>query len=127
MSKKEKAKEFWGKHKKKIIIGGVLLAAGVTGAVIVGSKKSKNSEHDQTKLLASDWEREYGKRDSRIAALDWKVGRMDDLWEEDDWTNSIINDIHVSDIGLLGDEFCKIDGVNSNSEVTMMMGVKRLK
>jgi hypothetical protein len=122
MSKKQKAKEFWGKHKKKIILGGVLAAVGITAVVVSGSKKK--CKDDQTKLLADNWEREYEKRDSRIAALDWQVGKMDDLWEDDFGYNAIINDINVSDIGLLGDEFTKFEGVSPDSNVTMMIGVE---
>lgn len=124
MSKKEKAKEFWGKHKKKIILGGVLAAVGIT-AVVVGSKK-KSEKHESVAGLIEDntWVANREKMDQRIAALDWKVGTMDDLWDEDDYTNAIINDINVSDIGLLGDEFCKIEGVSPDSNVTMMIGVE---
>ena len=137
MSKKEKAKSFCKKHKKKLILGGVLLAVGVTAVVVSGSKKRERkqleftinhigdgskSNSDLNFLKALDAERE-----ERIAALDWGVGTMDDLWDEDDYTNAIVNDINVSDIGLLGDEFCKIDGVSPDSEVSMIVGLRHQK
>lgn len=113
MSKNE-IKDYIKNHKKEIVIGAIsVVGIGVMTAIGVKSLKT-------VKTIVPD----VAKSIDDIDVPDtWSVGTVTQLWKENTWTNAIINDITIADLGKLGEELQKIDGVKSNTEVSAMFGL----
>ena len=110
---KTKVTEFVKNHKKEITIGAIS-AIGVGIAIVFGTRVSKTMKI--TKSNASTIE--------NIDIPDvWGVGTMTDLWTEGTWTSTIINNITIADLGKIGEEFQKINGVKSDTEVSAMFSM----
>lgn len=102
--KAEKVTEFVKNHKKEFILATVAIVGGVVALVI-----TRNNPE-----IIRETEKE------RIKALDWKVGDLTDLWDEGEFTNAIITNAAVDDIGKLGQEIIeKLDGYTNESRVDM--------
>ena len=111
--KMKQVKEFVVEHKKEIAIGVLVVVGGVTVYKIVKST-SKITTIDLDSI-------NYEYKDLEIPKLD--VGVIDDLWE-DNWGKSLIlNDCTVADMGKLGEEFLKIDGITKDTVVTATVGL----
>lgn len=110
----EQAKVFVKEHKKEIVAG-LCIAAG--GTVLYKICKSEPKfEAINTLIEASS-----NIKDLDIPKLD--VGTIDDLWSDNWGTNLILNDVTVADLGKVGNEFLKIDGVTNDTVVTAVVGL----
>lgn len=116
MTKKEKVLNFVKKHKKELAVAAVAVVGGAV--VFAVTKKKPKSINLLESNINSDWAE---KEKARIAALDWKLGELTDFWDEGHCVNAIVNDITVADLGKLGEESLKIDGVTNDSTVSMVV------
>lgn len=114
--KMTKVKNFVVDHKKEIAIG----VGVIVGGVVFYKIARKLSTNDP--LTNIEWS---GKAED-IVILDapkLEIGTIDELWS-DGWGKSlIINDITVGDLGKVGEEFLKIDGITKDTVVTATMGL----
>lgn len=116
--KLSKVKTFVNDHKKELIVG-----AGVTGTVLIGSivymitkQKPKIADISSVVTKIEDLEK---------PELDF--GRLDELWREDSVVNLIVNDITVADLGAFGEQLKKINGVADDTTVTALMGLLNIE
>ena len=117
MTKKEKVLNFVKEHKKELAIAAV---AVVGGTVLFALTRKKPESIKMLEATAgSDWKQ---KELARIEALDWNLGEVTDLWNEGECVNAIINDITVADLGKLGEESLKIEGITKDTTVSMLIG-----
>ena len=114
--KMTKVKNFVVDHKKEIAIGVGVIVGGVVVYKIVKSLPKNDLITDV------EWSgMTEGIEDLEIPKLD--VGTIDELWK-DQWGKSLIlNDITVGDMGKIGEEFLKIDGVTKDTVVTATIGL----
>lgn len=112
--KVEKAKTFVKEHKKEILIGTGLAVAG--GLIFIITKKKPKFEGARRVIKTS---MEY--KDLEKPVLN--IGRIDELWQDEFGKMAIINDFTVADMGTIGQEFLKIDGVTNETEVSVIMGL----
>ncbi len=107
-----KGKEFVKEHKKEIAIG---LACVVGGAVVykITKKAPKFEKLEDCELIGS----------VTVDIPQLKIGKIDDLWCDDFGKNLIVNDITVANMGEIGQEFLKIDGVTEDTVVTGVIGL----
>ena len=114
--KMTKVKDFVLDHKKEIAIGVGVIVGGIVVYKIV---KHVPKADIVTDVNWSDMTEEIV--DLEIPKLE--VGTIDELWA-DQWGKSLIlNDITVGDMGKIGEEFLKIDGVTKDTVVTATMGL----
>ena len=53
-----------------------------------------------------------------------ETGSITDLWKDGKCTNVLLEDLHVADIGQVGDDLKKyVDGVDENDKVEMLVGI----
>ena len=114
--KMTKVKNFVVDHKKEIAIGVGVIVGGVVVYKIV--------KHIPKADLVTDVD--WSGMTEEIVDLEipkLEVGTIDELWS-DQWGKSLIlNDITVGDMGKIGEEFLKIDGVTKDTVVTATMGL----
>ena len=114
--KMTKVKDFVVDHKKEIAIGLGVIVGGVVVYKIV--------KHVPKADLVTNVE--WSGMTEEIVDLDipkLEVGTIDELWK-DQWGKSLIlNDVTVGDLGKVGEEFLKIDGVTKDTVVTATMGL----
>lgn len=112
----EKVKNFVVDHKKEIAIG---VGVVVGGVVIYKIVKHLPKNDLVTDINWNDMTEEIV--DLEIPKLE--VGTIDELWK-DQWGKSLIlNDVTVGDMGKLGEELLKIDGITKETVVTASMGL----
>lgn len=112
--KLEKAKTFVKEHKKEILIGTGLVIAG--GVIFVVTKKKPKFEGARRVIKTS---MEY----TDLEKPELNIGRIDELWKDECGKMAIVNDFTVADMGSIGQEFLKIDGVTNDTEVSVIMGL----
>lgn len=114
----EQAKGFVIDHKKEIgiavgsIVGGVIVWKIVKKVPKVGGPVDKFI----MKAVESDVT-EY------LPAPDLAIGVVDDLWVDQFGKNLILNEFTIADMGKIGEELLKIDGVTNETEVTAILGL----
>lgn len=115
--KYEKVKEFVVDHKVEIAASLCVAVGGVALYKIVKSIPTKTVA-DELIMKAAD----AGMAEKLpIPKLD--VGTIDDMWVDQWGTNLILNDVTVSDLGKLGEEFLKIDGITDETVVSAVVGL----
>lgn len=116
---KQKIKNFIKEHKKEILIGTGLAVIG--GVVYVFTKKQfkpdivQNVNWDMLSIRPEE--------QARIEAFNCGVGTVSDMWNEGGALNFIINDITIDELGLLGQEFKKLDEVSDKTTVSLIVGL----
>ena len=112
--KLEKAKTFVKEHKRELAIG-----AGVAGIMMIGGvvymitkKKPK---------IANISESVFHTKDLEKPKMD--IGTLTDLWQEGGYINAILNDVTVADLGAVGEQFLKIDGVTNDTVVSAVISL----
>ena len=112
----EKVKNFVVDHKKEIAIG---VGVVVGGVVIYKIVKHLPKNDLVTDINWTDMTEEIV--DLEIPKLE--VGTINELWS-DQWGKSLIlNDFTVGDMGKIGEELLKIDGITKETVVTASMGL----
>lgn len=114
-NKMKKVKAFVKNHKAEIAIATVtVISAGIAIAIC-----KKTPDVDVTKIVI-DTTTDLA---DNIDIPELEIGRIDQLWREDGFINSIVNDVTLADLGEFGKELIeKIDGLTENTVVTAMMG-----
>ena len=112
--KLEKAKTFVKEHKRELAIG-----AGVAGIMMIGGvvhmitkKKPKIANISESVFHAKDLEK---------PKMD--IGTLIDLWREGGYINAILYDVTVADLGAVGEQFLKIDGVTNDTVVSAVISL----
>lgn len=111
-------------HKKETAI---ILGTVVVGGVVYVITKQRSKNMDKAICMASDGMSKYlvyeksNFVDLEIPKLD--VGTIDELWTDKFGTNLILNDVTVSDLGKIGEEFKKINGITDETAVTAVVGL----
>lgn len=115
---KQKIVKFIKTHKKEIALTG---AAVIGGVVIFAVTKHWSSSY--AKFVTDNGEVLSGRaaEDARISSLNWGLGTITDLWNEGDYTNAIVNDITIADIGKLGEELLKDEMIKPDSTVSVVV------
>lgn len=117
MTKMEKCKNFVKKHKWKIIAGGSL---AVIGGIAYGISKASVKADKLLEIV--DVDSGYNKFDDFMEGVELGVGTVDDAWRESARSmDLILNDIKVADVGKLGEGLMNIDGVNEDTDLSMML------
>ena len=113
----EQVKTFVAGHKKEIAIGVCVAVGGVVVYKIVKKTLKIDSMSD---VVTDDslWDQL-----TELEIPELEVGTIEDLWK-DQWGKSLIlNDITVADMGKIGEEFLKIEGVTKDTVVTASVGL----
>lgn len=112
--KMTQVKTFVVEHKKEITIGVACVVGGVIGYKIVKSipKVDEISEALSRSKVIKD-----------LDIPEMEVGKIDELWVDGFGKNLILNDCTVGDLGKIGDEFLKIEGVTKDTCVTAVVGL----
>lgn len=120
--KTNKLKEIWKEHKKEILIVTGLTALG--GVFYVVTKKTPESTNMN---VLQNWMSKFTsvslEEQARIKAFDCNVGTVVNMWNEGGFLNVIMDDLTVSDIGNLGQEFLKLDGMADNTKLSLIIGL----
>ena len=118
MKKENKVITFVKNHKKEIAFATITLVVGTVMLVVARKKPDIPNTVIEPKI---DWKKIM---DEKIKNLNWSVGTVTDLWNEfEGSTDLIINDITVSNLGDLGEECLKIDGITSDTKVSMVLSL----
>ena len=110
----EKSKEFVKEHKKEILIGTGIAVVG--GLIFIVTKKKPKFEGTRRVIKTSMKCKDLEKPNINI-------GRIDELWQDEFGKMAIVNDFKVADMGTIGKEFLKIDGVTNETEVSVIIGL----
>lgn len=115
--KEHKVWNFIKNHKKEIAIAVCVTAAGVVLFAITkkGLTTYKNHEKEGIKIL-EDLKEAYQMPIEDLPKLD--LGEITDLWVENGFTEVVINNITVDDLGAFGKELLKIDNVKGTTVVS---------
>lgn len=113
--------EWIKKHKKEVAIGTV----GAVGAGLLyykfGIKRPTNLEIENNKCL--EVAKNFLKSDPIEKTIDIGIGTVTDYWKEGTYTNMILNDIKVSDLGLVGEKIIDtIEDITEDTDVTSVLG-----
>ena len=112
----KKVLEFVKNHKKEIIISSLAIIGGT--AIFVITKKKPEF---MRKVVPNFQTRE--EELVKINSLNWNCGELTDLWKEGKVTNLIINEVKVEELGKLGNELVKLEGVTNDSTISAIVGV----
>lgn len=118
---KEKLLKFMKSHKKEIIAAGLMTIGAVTLFVITKRKVDVPKFEPASALFVNKPDNWRAIEDKNIEALDWKLGKVTDLWPEGGWTNMIVKNVTPADLGKFGEEALKIDGVNSDTVIDTLI------
>ena len=111
--KLEQVKTFVDEHKRELAIG-----AGVAGiTVISGVAYVITKQKPKIDIL----EKVFNVKDLEKPKMD--IGTLTDLWEEGECINAILNDVTVADLGEVGKQFLKIDGITNDTEVSAVISL----
>ena len=116
---KQEIKNFIKEHKKEILIGvGVSVISGVVYVVTKKHIKPNIVQNVKLNILSNSPEEQ-----ARIEAFNCGVGTVTDMWDEGGALNFIINDITIDELGLLGQEFSKLDEVSDKTTISLVVGL----
>lgn len=108
-------KEFVMNHKKEIFLGalgvvgtGVLIALGVKGFRSI--KKLGNP----VEMIDDSW-----KENNVVEGF--TTGKVNFLWDEDDYCEAIVRYFKIKDMGDLGKDLKKIEGITDDTEVSAVL------
>lgn len=114
----ERDKEFVVEHKKEIAIVALTAVGGAVVWKVVKSVPSIETPVDKIIVGAAESTvTEY------LPRPDLAVGVVDDLWVDQWGKNLILNEFTVADMGKIGEELLKIDGITKETEVTAVLGL----
>ena len=112
-AKLEQVKTFVDEHKREIAIGAGIAGVAVIGGVIYVITKRK----PKIDIL----EKVFNVKDLEKPKMD--IGTLTELWYEGGCINAILNDVTVADLGEVGKQFLKIDGITNDTEVSAVIGL----
>lgn len=110
--KENKVVNFIREHKKVITVGAVTIVGGIV-AVALG-------KHVNLTTIAGATISESSKD---IKVDGWDIGKLEMCWEESGFINAIVDDLTVADVGDLGKNLLKIDGVTPDTSLSVLLGV----
>lgn len=112
-------KKFVMDHKTEIVLGtlgvvgtGVLVALGVKG--IRSSKNVGNPVEIIGHIIDDDW------MDKNVVE-GFTTGKVNDLWNEGGCGNAIVQFFKIKDMGDLGEDLKKIEGITDDTEVSAVL------
>ena len=113
-----KVKNFVVDHKKEIAIVAGLTVGGIVVYKIL--KSVPKGDERIGKIISDVADTEFLERIEKPVL---SIGTVDDIWKDQWGTSIILNDFTVGDMGKIGEEFLKIDGVTNDTVVTAMLGL----
>ena len=116
-----KVKNFGKEHWKEILGTCVVLGSGA--AIIWGIAKDSIKPISTTLSTIADDKELLVKEQERIAKVGWTLGKMENLWDDEDGVMAIINDVAVSDMGKFGEELMKIEGTKPETMTGIIIGL----
>lgn len=112
-------KKFVMDHKTEIVLGtlgvvgtGVLVALGVKG--VRSSKNVGNPVEIIGHIIDDDW------MDKNVVE-GFTTGKVNDLWNEGGYGNAIVQFFKIKDMGDLGEDLKKIEGITDDTEVSAVL------
>ena len=112
-------KKFVMDHKTEIVLGtlgmvgtGVLIALGVKG--IRSSKNVGNPVEMIGDIIDDNW------KDKNVVE-GFTTGKVNDLWNEGGYANAIVQYFKIKDMGDLGEDLKKIEGITDDTEVSAVL------
>lgn len=114
--KQNKIVEFIKNHKKEIALGAITTVTAVCGITFIAKSKKSYVPVKFSGVIETPAARD-------IPIADWSVGTLTDCWHEGGWINAIAKDFTVADAGKLGEELLKIDGVNIDTAMQVVLAI----
>lgn len=112
-------KKFVMDHKTEIVLGtlgvvgtGVLVALGVKG--IRSSKNVGNPVEIIGDIIDDDWK-------DKSVVEGFTTGKVNDLWNEGGYATAIVQFFKIKDMGDLGEDLKKIEGITDDTEVSAVL------
>jgi hypothetical protein len=109
--------------KAKKILMWVGVSAAVVAGIVIGAKVADSHKIKIGAILKS-----APKLTNKIVDLDvpkdFNVGTVMSLWEETTFVNAILDNVKIEDMGRLGEQFLKVDGITNESPVSMIVGFR---
>lgn len=100
----------WAKdHKKEIAI----TTAGIAASAVVFAITKKKPEIPVEQIVK--------RFNNDLDKPEWNVGALTELWLEGEYINSIVEDFTIADLGKLGEEFLKVEGVTPETGVSAVI------
>lgn len=122
---KQEIKNFIKEHKKEILIGAGITVVGGVAYLVTKRKPKFNTVADIG--IDNNFVKKFNsirlEEQARIEAFNCGVGTVSDMWNEGGALNFIINDVTIDELGLLGQEFSKLDEVSDNTTVSLVVGL----
>ena len=96
-------------HKKEIITGTAIVAGGIV--LYAFTKQKPKIENLNSTNLITDLKE----------SVNWNLGELTECFKDDGGVEAIVNDIKVSDIGALGEEFIRTGEVTAEDTVSAIL------
>lgn len=111
--------EYVKNHKKEIALGALGLVG--TGVLIAIGVKSYNSIKENANpvqmigdIIDDNW------TESNVVE-GFTTGKVNELWNEGEYSNAIVNFFTIRDMGALGQDLKKIKGITDDTEVSAVL------
>lgn len=120
-----KVKEIMKNHKKKII-GGTLAVAGGVGLAVVCKKANisipKLPDNSQ-KVVEEIKVKSNNTRSSCLSYLKFNKGTIKEMWDENGYTNMLVEDLTIKELGEFGAEVVEKFDIHDDSSVSLLVGI----
>lgn len=100
-------------HKKEIITGTAIVAGGIVLYAFTKQKPKIDGMKATEVFKSMDLDKPE----------DWKLGELTEYWKESGYVNAIVNDIKVSDLGELGEEFIRTGEASAEDTVSAIISI----
>ena len=122
--KMEKIKEFGKKHWKEIL-GAVIVTGAVGGMGYCVFNKANKHSIGTSILKLPDPEKVEKMRLDRIKGIDWKLGELEDITRAENFVETWVNKVPVTEMGKLGEELINnVDGVTADSTAWALISIE---
>ena len=115
-------------RRKELIIGALTVAGCVVTALAVQRYMSEKTIRSRVSMIVKKMTEEGAKSLSQKRLhpdMASSVGIFCDVWHDNGAAMAIVTDLKVSDMGRLGEEFLKIDGVTPESIIAATLETTR--
>lgn len=119
MDIKETVKNFWSKHKLKIVAGFATVGATAFGVWKAFSNKENTSGYDEPFIPDEELD--------LIDLSDLHGSEMTDFWKKNGCINTIIRDVNLSDIGNLGAKLASLDLLDESQKMYVVLSFDEKK
>ena len=108
----KKVFKFVKDHKKEFIAAGAVVIGG-TVLFVLTRKMPKFPDLSDASILPKPDPNWRNTPCEKAKAIGWGLGTMTDLWSDEGGSpNAIITNLKIDDLGKLGDELLKVEGIS---------------